>query len=202
MSGNLYFDDFRIPPDSPLLKYLDIQPGRYFAKWDASSETLFLKKHSGRKKITLNITLEQLMSILMVVQSNKDKLSKEELKIRETIERKKTNLIIKDYQSHHVIPIDVCKKSQLVITAKKFGFDHDGPPNRLYLPITFHNGSHPKYSNFVEDILEEEWPDLERYNLHNNSEIVIDKTHEIIAHLKNELRKKSQEGICTINEMF
>jgi hypothetical protein len=47
MSGNQNFEDLRIPPDSPLLKYLDIEPGRYYAKWEKSSETLFLKKHRG-----------------------------------------------------------------------------------------------------------------------------------------------------------
>jgi hypothetical protein len=202
MSGNFHFDDFRIPPDSPLLKYIDIQPGSYYAKWDASSKTLFLKKHSGRKIITLNITLEQLMSILMVVQSQRDKFTKEELKIVESIKRKTTSKTIKDYQDHHIIPMDVCLRSKLVITAKKFGFNEDNPPNRLYLPVTFHRGSHPRYSKFVEGVLEDEWAYLVKEDMENDRESVLKRMHKAIDYFKDKLKEMSQKGLCTINEMF
>ncbi|KOR37039.1 hypothetical protein AM228_09665 [Planktothricoides sp. SR001] len=203
MSGIRFFDvnDFRIPPDSPLVKYFNLQPGSYYATWQPSSETLSLKKHLARKGITLNITLDQLMIILMLVKSNRDKFSSEELKILESIKRKGTKTI-NDYQSHHIIPIGVCKKSKLVVEAIKFGFDENAPPNRLYLPVTFHNGSHPGYSNFVEDLLEEEWAYLVTDNMENNREVIMNKIYEIIAHFKNELREKSLEGMCTINQIF
>jgi hypothetical protein len=203
MSGNRYFDDFRIPPDSPLLQYLDIKPGRYYAKWDASSETLFLKKHNGKKGISINVTLDQLMMILMTVQSQRDKFTTEELKIIETIERKNSPPVQKGFQSHHVVPLEVCKRSKLVIQAKYHcGFDEDKPPNRLPLPVTFHRGSHPKYSSFVEGILEDEWSDLVKAIEEKDCPSVLEILNGAISYFRDQLQEMSKKGLCTINEMF
>ncbi|MCC3528396.1 MAG: AHH domain-containing protein [Microcoleus sp. PH2017_22_RUC_O_B] len=202
MSGNLYFDDFRIPPDSPLLRYLDIKPGSYDAKWDASSATLLLKKKSGEKITTLNITFEQLNMILMTVQSQRDKFTAEDLEIIEQIKRKKSPSVVKDYESHHIIPIEICQRSLLVIRAKKFAFDEDKDPNRITLPVTFHRGSHPRYSDFVQGILEDEWADLIKDEAENDREYVLKILYGAIGYFKDKLREMSKKGLCKINQMF
>jgi len=202
MSGNLSFDDFIIPPDSPLLRHLKIDPGRYNATWDESSETLCLKKHRGKREISINVTLAELMMILMVVQSQRDKFTPEEQKIIETIKRKKSPKGQKDFQSHHVVPIEVCKRSKLVIQAKICGFDEDKYPNRLSLPATFHSGSHPKYSSFVEGILEDEWSDLVRAGEENDCPSILEILNGAISYFRDQLQEMSKKGLCTINEMF
>ncbi len=202
MSGNRYFDDFRIPSDSALLKYLDIKPGRYYAKWEASSETLFLKKHLGKKTITLNISFQELMMIFMTVQSQRDKFTTEELEIIEQITRKDSPSTPKCHESHHIIPMEICERSKLVIRARIFGFDEDKDPNRITLPITFHRGSHPKYSDFVQSILEDEWADIVRDGGENDREYVLKILYGAIDYFKDKLREMSTNRVCTINKMF
>jgi len=178
MSSDQYFEDFRIPPDSPLLRYISIEPGSYHATWSASSKTLSLKKHHGKRIISFPITLEQLTMILMAVQSQRDKFTSEEIKIREEIKRKKSPAVAKDYQSHHIIPIDVCKNSKIILNAKP-DFKENDSPNRVALPIVFHNGSHPKYSGFIQGILEDEW----FYIVEDEAEN--DKEPEVLNHSLN-----------------
>ena len=202
MSGNLSLNDFRIPPDSPLLRYLNIKPGRYYAKWDESSKTLCLRKHGSPIEISINVTIEQLMMILMTVQSQRDKFTKEELKIIETFKRKNSPPGQKDFQSHHVVPLEVCKRSKLVIQAKICGFNEDKYPNRLPLPVTFHRGSHPKYSSFVEWILEDEWSDLVRAGEENDCPSVLEILNGAISYFSDQLHVMSKKGLCTINDMF
>jgi A nuclease family of the HNH/ENDO VII superfamily with conserved AHH len=202
MSGNRYFDDFRIPEDSPLLRHIDLEPGSYHAKWDASSKTLSLKKHHGKKVTELDVTLEQLMMILMTVQSQRDKFTSEELKVIEQIERKRSPSVAGGYQSHHVIPMEICERSKLVIRAKIHGFDEDKHPNRIPLPITFHRGSHPKYSSFVQGILEDEWSDLVKDGLDEDRESVLEILNGAIGYFRDQLEEMSTKGLCTINKMF
>ncbi len=202
MSGNRYFDDFRIPEDSPLLRYIDLEPGCYYAMWDASSGTLSLKKHRAKKVTVLDVTLEQLMMILMTVQSQRDKFTPEEIRIIDQIKRKRVSSGVKDYQSHHVIPMEICKRSKLVIQAKSYGFDEDKHPNRISLPVTFHRGSHPKYSSFIQGILEDEWSDLVKDELENDHASVLAILNGAIGYFRDELENMSRIGQCTINEMF
>jgi hypothetical protein len=141
----------------------------------------------------------------MVVQPQRDKFTKKEQEIIETIKRKKSPKGQKNFQSHHVVPIDVCETSKLVIKAKGFkfhGFDEDKPPNRLSLPIIFHNGSHPDYSNFVEWILEDEWSELVRRREENDSSCVLEILYGAISYFRDQLQEMSKKGLCTINEMF
>jgi hypothetical protein len=202
MSENRYFDDFRIPENSPLLRYIDLEPGSYYATWNAASKTLSLKKHRGRKITVLDVTLEQLMTILMTVQSQQDKFTPEEIRIIDQIERKRGSSGAKGYQSHHVIPMEVCRCSKLVIRAKIYGFDEDKHPNRISLPVIFHRGSHPKYSSFVQGILEDEWSDLVKYELENEHESVLEILKGAIGYFRDQLEDMSKSGLCTINEMF
>lgn len=201
---NQYFRDkeFKIPQDSPLIKALRITPGTYQARWHHSSGILYLRKHRGHKNTEIEVTFEELKVILMLAQSQHDKFTPEDIETINNIGRKKSPKVKTDHQSHHIIPMEVCKKSKLVVKAIQYGFDEDAQPNRLALPITFHKGSHPRYSKFVLEILEDEWSLLVNEHRENDREQILETVSGAIDYFRERLQDMSRKGQCTINNMF
>lgn len=201
MSGNLY-RDIRIPPNSPLLLYLNIQPGNYYAKYDASVGKLLLKRQGSAQILSLSVTPDQLIYILMTVQQQSDKFTPEELEIIDKISRVSSFSGSKKEPAHHIIPLEVCKRSKLVIQAKRCScFDENGDINRLPLPAYFHKDRHQKYSNFVEDVLEGEWSDLVAAEQENDSEAVEQTLMQVIDYLREKIDEMRATGVCSINDL-
>lgn len=111
----------------------------------------------------------------------------------------------KGFVAHHIIPVDVWANSSLTraaIDLHLFPKDHDNDVNRLLLPVTFHKGSHPKYSKFAHDILEEEWDDkIVPEPLGNDCGAIKQLLLDIIDYLRDKINTWIEEGICSINDI-
>lgn len=199
MSAKKYFENITIKSDSPLVKYLKIQPGDYWGKFDPLAGKLFLKnkkeKNNNSEILELNVTLEELLVILTsATRVEQDKVIIARIS---NFSSKKKGFI-----AHHVIPIEVCGISNLTLQAKqRCVFDENSVINRLLVPVHFHKGSHPDYSNFVLDILEEEWSDILRKGLEYDNEVIKDVLIDITAYLKDKINEWIATGICSINDV-
>ena len=207
MSTKRYFDNLTIYPNTPLVKYLNIQPGNYWGQFDPSVGKLLLKNKKAKKNgeiLELNVTLEQLLAILtMAARVQSDKFTPQDIATMTEVARKSTfSSKEKGFVAHHVIPIDICKSSKLTLRAKeKFSFYENSAINRLPVPVIFHKGSHPNYSNFVLDILEDEWDDIVRNGLEDDSEAIEQVLFEVTAYLKDKISEWIASEICSINDV-
>ncbi|WP_449419656.1 AHH domain-containing protein [Phormidium nigroviride] len=203
MSTKRDFHNITIKSSSPLIKSLNIEPGDYWGKFDYSTGKLLLKnkkeKKNGGEILELNVTLEELFVILTIAGGIIDE-SKLKLTRRSGFSSKEDGFV-----AHHIIPVDVWANSSLTRAAiylHLFHKDHDNDINRLRLPVTFHKGSHPKYSKFVRDILEEEWDDkIVPERLGNDCEAIKQLLIDIIDYLRNEINRWIEDGICSINDI-
>lgn len=200
MSMKRYFHNITIKSSSPLVTSLNIEPGDYLGKFDPSTKKLLLKNKTANKDgeiLQLDVTFEELLVILTmaggIIDEDKLKLAR-----RSDFSSKERGFI-----AHHVIPVDVWANSSLTRAAiykHLFPKDHDTDINRLLLPVTFHKGSHPKYSKFVHDILEEEWDD-KRDGLENDCGAMKQLLIDIIDYLRHEINRWIEDGICSINDV-
>lgn len=207
MSTKRAFENITIYPDTPLVKYLNIQPGDYCGKFDPSTEKLLLKNKKEKKNgeiLELNVTLEQLLVILIMAERvQADKFTPQDITtITEVARKSRFSSKEKGFVAHHVIPIDICKSSKLTLCAKeKFGFYENSAINRLSVPVIFHKGSHPDYSNFVQDILEDEWYEIVRNGLEHDCEALKQVLIDVTAYLKDKISEWIAKGICSINDV-
>lgn len=202
MSGNRYFDDLLIPADSPLVECLGIKPGNYSGKFDAKQGKLLLKKRGSDKGYSMSITPDQLLVMLMMLK--RDKFTSEELATVEKIKRSSGFSGSKEFPAHHIIPLKVCKNSKLVVQAIRFGiFTENDSINRLPLPAYFHNeGGHEKYSNFVAQILEEEWDGLVNDRQEEDRAAIQNILEGAIAYFRDIIQEKQSSGATSIEDVF
>lgn len=177
MSTVRYFNNLYIPPKSksPLVDYLGIPSGYYSGEYNFETQELYLISNSEAdskkgKFCSLRLTGEQLFVILLMVGRDRgDKFTEEQLHIIKKMVRPDEESGFggtKLYPAHHIIPVDVCKNSKLVVRAEELELFPEpnkflnSDINRLVVPALFHPGQHPQYSNFVEGVLEDEWNDL------------------------------------------
>ncbi|MEG4865850.1 MULTISPECIES: AHH domain-containing protein [unclassified Microcoleus] len=179
---------------------MNIEPGDYWGKFDPSTKKLLLQNKKAKKDgeiLQLDVTFEELLVILTMAGGIIDE-SKLELARGSKFSSKE-----KGFVAHHVIPVDVWANSSLTraaINHHLFHKDHDTDINRFLLSVTFHKGSHPRYSKFVHDILEEEWDDKKDDLIGNNGamqQLLID----IIDYLRDEINRWIEDGICSINDV-
>lgn len=203
MSANRYFEHLYIPPKSPLIEYLGIPSGDYSAKYDSQEKKLFLKKRNSNKILSASVNPEQLLIILTMVKRDRgDKFTSQELEIIDTIKRSSSFSGSKVSPHHHIIPINVCKHSKLVIKAKEMGiFYENSNINKRPVPLYFHKGSHPEYSNLAEDILEDRWLDLVEAGMEEDRVQVEKALDQIIHFLEGEINKLLASGVCTIRDI-
>jgi hypothetical protein len=128
----------------------------------------------------------------------------------------KKNLIAKGipysegYQAHHIIPSAVADKSELVLNAiEKANFDIDCADNGIFLPpnmlgddlLPAHKGSHPKYSNYAQDVLNHKWQELKKYELQNDNVALISAITDTINHLKEVIRTQGSFLSPNVNDL-
>lgn len=128
----------------------------------------------------------------------------------------KKNLIAKGipysegYQAHHIIPSAVADKSDLVLNAvEKANFDIDCADNGIFLPpnilgedlLPAHRGSHPRYSNYVQDVLSHKWQELEEYKLQNDKVALRSAIADTINHLKEVIRTQGSFLSPNVNDL-
>jgi A nuclease family of the HNH/ENDO VII superfamily with conserved AHH len=202
MSRKRYFDDLQIPADSPLCKCLGIKSGNYSGQYDAKHGQFLLKKRGGNQGYSMSITPDQLIAVFMMLR--RDKFTSEELAIIEKIKRSSGFSGSKAFPAHHLIPIDVCKNSKLVVQAIRFGiFSENDNINRLPLPAYFHNeGGHKKYSNFVAGILEDEWATLVSDKQENDEVSVRLILEGIISYCRDIIQDNLNSGSASIEHVF
>ena len=142
------------------------------------------------------------------------------LKSKRLIEGKsqklKANLIAKGvscgerYQAHHIIPSSVADKSDLMLNAiEKADYDIDCAKNGIFLPdnvlgdelLPSHRGSHPRYSNYAEDILKLKWEELEKFGLQDDKVALLSAIDSTIKDLKQIIAKQGQELHFRVNDL-
>jgi hypothetical protein len=197
-----YFDDLLIRKDSPLVKALGVTHGSYSGKFNLQTGEFFLRKRGSDKSYSMTITADQLLVILLMLQ--RDKFTPEELRIIERIKRSASFSGSKAFPAHHIIPIDVCKNSKLVVAAIRLrGFNPNGDLNRLPLPAYFHNsGAHDRYSYFVADILEKEWSDIVTRGEEEDGDAIQFILEGAISYFRDEIQRKRSLGTTSINDVF
>ncbi len=113
------------------------------------------------------------------------------------------------YQAHHIIPSSVADKSDLMLNAiEKAGFDIDCAENGIFLPeavlggdlLPSHRGNHPRYSNYVEDILKNEWDELKKYGLQDEKVALLSAINATTKRIKEVIETKGRQLHFTIND--
>jgi hypothetical protein len=202
------FQNISISPESPLLKHLNIKPGDYYGQFDFSVGKLFLKnkkdKNNNGARLELTVTLEQLLVILaMAGRVEGDKFTSQDITTMTEVARKSTfSSKEKGFVAHHVIPIKVWEHSKLTLRAKRppCNVDENNPINRLLVPVYFHKGNHPTYSDDVMYILEKEWSYLVRDGEENDCEAIMQVLNQVIDYLKDKITEMIAAGICSIDD--
>lgn len=207
MSTKRYFDNLTIYPNTPLVKYLNIQPGNYWGQFDPSAGKLLLKNKKAKKNgeiLELNVTLDQLLAILtMAARVQSDKFTPQDIATMTEVARKSTfSSKEKGFVAHHVIPINVWEHSNLTLRAKRppCNVDENNPINRLLVPVYFHKGNHPTYSDDVMYILEKEWSYLVIDGEENDCEAIMQVLNQVIDYLKDTITEMIAAGICSIDD--
>ncbi|MDJ1177580.1 AHH domain-containing protein [Roseofilum sp. BLCC_M91] len=200
-----------VPRNSPILKHLSIQPGKYILKWDNVNGDLIFLSQRGTEKLALKLSPEEFKMMQLMMDNLTDKYTFDEEKLKEFVKRSGGfSSKVKDYVGHHIIPLDLFKTSKLLLAVspnnKKgnpihINFYENHPANRLPLPATFHKGSHGSYSNFVEDCLEGEWSDIVKFGLENDRSHIVEIIYQIIIFLKDKIREMRKDGLVSINDI-
>jgi hypothetical protein len=110
-----------------------------------------------------------------------------ELLKKEKITAENLKTVFKDYEAHHIIPVNVMARSEdlveLLENSRSFKFN--GLDNLIFIHKKSHKGSHPEYDDLVEDFVVSNSEDLEFLYL-NLSEFrdklvknIIDKDYSI-----------------------
>ncbi|WP_254173500.1 AHH domain-containing protein [Planktothrix pseudagardhii] len=200
--------EIRIDKDSWLSKHLNIQPGDYFAEFDFNNQKLRLikqRKTKNPKIHEMTLTCEELLVILTrAARVQGDKFTPEDLAVITKITRRSSSIekSSNSDKAHHIIPLEVCKKSKLIIAAKRYNcFDENSPINFLNLPFYFHTGTHPKYSKLVEDILDERWSELVKCRQEKDINAIMEVIEEVIQYLTDMIEEMRARGVGKINNI-
>lgn len=200
-----------VPRNSPILKYLSIQPGKYILKWDNVNGDLIFLSPRGTEKLTLKMSPEEFQIMRLMVDNNTDKYTFDEESIKESVKRlKRFSSKVEGYVVHHIIPLHLFKTSKLLLAVhpdnkkghpRHVNFYENHPANLLHLPATFHKGPHIWYSNLAEDCLEGEWSDIVKFGLENDRSQIVERIHDIIIFLKDKIREMREKGLVSINDI-
>jgi len=186
-----------IKDGNPICKYLDLKPGEYLGQWqpinDLQGNFIIRKDRSNGRKTVITLTLDELKCLLiMCLKNDPDKFTVQDQKFIEKIKRDQNFSKGKQEKatvSHHIIPLDVCIRSKLVVEARKYGFfdANDPEENRIDLPIECHPSNHPKYSKEVENILDRQWWYIVKAGEENNPQEIKETLTAIVDSIKQEL---------------
>ncbi|MCU0515325.1 MAG: AHH domain-containing protein [Oscillatoria sp. Prado101] len=177
-------------------KHWGIEPGQYLVRYDQSTGDLFLKRPDRREKVPRRIN----------IYSDLYELNEEQKEARERLLKKKYPSKGGGYANHHIIPHDLCKKSDLVIQAERYGvFNKDGPENLMPLPDDFHKKHHAKGSNYYNTLrafLEGQWQDLLQAGLDTDPDEIQQILLEIVKITKEKLEEMMEMPGSTIKDFF
>ncbi len=180
-----------------------------------------LKSYSRQKLqqsscVNVKAVVELFDTLDQISQSQEQKSLKSPRLIEGNSATLKKNLIAKGipylegYQAHHIIPSAVADKSDLILNAiEKANFDIDCADNGIFLPpnvlgedlLPAHRGSHPRYSNYVQDILSHKWQELEKYKLQNDKVALRSAITDTINHLKEVIRTQGSFLSPNVNDL-
>jgi hypothetical protein len=197
---------------NPIIQYFkkinrDFQPGEYLGEWIPTNNSqgyLIIKKdRKNGKENVLSLTIEDLTNLLILcLKHDPDKFTLQEQEIIKKLQNTNRDQKFrkgkpKGWVAHHVIPLTVCKRSKLVIAAIDYtGFNPDDPngENRIVLPASLHPGSHDKYSQEVESILDKQWGYIVEAEAEDAPEVIEDSLTYIINNLKQAIQDLVDAG--------
>jgi A nuclease family of the HNH/ENDO VII superfamily with conserved AHH len=172
-------------------------------------------KHYDQSNISGTIKLVEALNKITSA-DGENKILKSPRLVDGKSQKLKENLIAKGipytngYQAHHIIPSNVADKSDLMLNViEKAGFDIDCAENGFFLPANFiegeplpsHRGSHPRYSNYAEDVLKHEWDKLRESGLQDDKIALLNAIHDVINHLKDVIKTQGKQMQFTVNDL-
>lgn len=201
-----------ITENNPIFKLINklhpkSSPGEYLGEWvpinNAQGHFTIKKDRKGARTTVLSLTIEELTNLLIFcLKHDPDKFTLQEQEIIKQLQNTNRNQKFrrdkpKGWVAHHVIPLTVCKRSKLVIAAIDYtGFNPDDPngENRIVLPASLHPGSHDKYSQEVESILNKQWGYIVEAEAEDAPEVIEDSLTYIINNLKQAIQDLVDAG--------
>jgi hypothetical protein len=202
----------RITKNNPVFKQIEkfnpkFLPGEYLGEWipinNSQGHLIIKKDRKNAKENVVTLTLEDLKIILIFcLKHDPDKFTRQEQEIIKKLQDSNRDQKFRkggpeEWVAHHVIPLTVCKRSKLVIAAIDYtGFNPDDPngENKIYLPTNVHIGNHPKYSEEVESILDNQWWYIVEAGAEDDPQEIKECLTAIIDSLKEELRSLIDSG--------
>jgi len=173
-------------------KRYNIQPGEYWMMYDQYAKEFLVKDAKTGKIVKIELLDSPALVMLISHLHISEKIDPE---IAKALKRGKTPRTTTELADHHIIPVHLWEKSQLVIHAK---IDMNSPLNIIALPHEIHNSFHGAKSGYSEMIIErlrDEWNILVNDNNHNNPVEVKETLLALIAAIRDDLTELAQEEI-------
>jgi hypothetical protein len=201
-----------IAEKNPIIQYFkktnrDFQPGEYLGEWiptnNSQGHLIIKKDRKNAKENVLSLTIEDLTNLLILcLKHDPDKFTLQDQEIIKKLQNTNRDPKFrkgkpKGWVAHHVIPLTVCKRSKLVIAAIDYtGFNPDDPngENRIVLPASLHPGSHDKYSQEVESILDKQWGYIVEAEAEDDRQEIKECLTDIIDSLKQAIQSLVDAG--------
>jgi len=174
----------------------NLPPGEYWMMYDQYKQVFCVKDRNG--KIIQTEVVDSPLDIMTLVAHLhiSEELSAE---LAKALQRGETPHKIKGLEDHHIIPVHLWKKSELIKQAVKItDIDLNGEENIIELPNEIHKSSHlfkSGYSELIIERLREEWNLLVNANRHNDPAEVKATVLGLIEAVRADLEDLVDEGI-------
>lgn len=181
-----------ITSDSVFCNKHNIKPGEYLFMYDTSASKLLIR--DNKQRIVYEKNASSLRDLVSVLASSVPNTT--DLEVIKNLERGGKSGT-KAFPNHHIIPVHIWKDSQLVIEAKRHGFDMNGEDNLMPLPFEVHKKSHKEdsgYSQTVRYYLRDRWNALVEADLDNDPDEIRDALISLIEALRENLNDIVKEG--------
>lgn len=195
-----------VKENDPYNKLYGLDPGDYWVMYNQAEETLYFKNvKTGKikaRKIKFDTDVAALISHLCI----SGRIEQELLEMLERKETKGTG----DFAEHHIIPVHLWEKSQLIIKGQELtrkgliNIDMNGPENLMMLRKNIHRSFHGFKSGYSEMIIErlrDEWNQLCNSGKENDPDEIRDTILALISAIRDDLEELQEEGI-TIRQWF
>ena len=174
-------------------------------------------KHTRKAKV---LSLKARCKVCAKILSNRSKLRDEFLihnidKTKRLLNNewkatgKKWEVFIKDYEAHHVIPVNMLEESDLLTLYYNNGgkFDFNSKINGMILKKTITGGSHayhPSYNRYVLSRLDKIYDEIDMLNLPLNTQLKqIERVlNNLIVELKDDISNKCIGKKIKLNELY
>lgn len=181
-----------VTPNSQFCKQYNIKPGEYLFMYDLSSSRLLIQDQK-----TSNIVYQKyassLRDLISVLSASLPSATDQE--VIATLKRggKPGS---KAFPNHHIIPVHLWRDYQLIIEARRYGFDMNGSDNMMPVPYEIHKKCHAEdspYSHTIRYHLRDRWNALVEAGLENDPDEIKDVLLSLIDALREDLTEIIEE---------